>query len=160
MGIDIRLLGRDEAGVLERVATGVFDDPVNPRVTREFLSDPRHHVAVALDEGLVVGSVTGVHYLHPDMGAPELWINELAVAPSHQGRGLAQALLGALLEAGRELGCGEAWVLTDRSNAPAMRVYSALGGVEAPMDQVMFSFNLTAEADAGVQQRAAPDGPR
>lgn len=33
-------------------------------------------------------------------------------------------------------------MLTDRSNAAAVRLYSTSGGAEAPLDQVMFSFHL------------------
>ena len=50
--------------------------------------------------------------------------------------------LGALLNRGRALGCAGAWVLTNRTNPPAMRVYAEQGGIEAPQDQVMYTFHL------------------
>lgn len=71
-----------------------------------------------------------------------LQVNEVAVAPSHRGRGLGKAIVAALLQVGRELGCAQAWVLTDRENSAAMRLYAGSGGQEAPTDQVMFSFIL------------------
>jgi ribosomal protein S18 acetylase RimI-like enzyme len=80
--------------------------------------------------------------VHPDKPRPELWINEVGVAPSHQRQGLARKLLDAVLDVGREKNCTEAWVLTDRENAPAMRLYASAGGVESPSDQVMFTFFL------------------
>ena len=46
---EVRVLGSDEAAVLERVAEGVFDDAVDARWTAEFFADPRHHLAVALE---------------------------------------------------------------------------------------------------------------
>jgi hypothetical protein len=45
----IRILGPTDATVLDRVAPGVFDNPVDPRWTAEFLADVRHHLAAALD---------------------------------------------------------------------------------------------------------------
>lgn len=57
--VAIRLLGPDDAGVLERVAEDVFDGPVDPRWTAEFLADARHELAVALDDGVVVGMASG-----------------------------------------------------------------------------------------------------
>lgn len=36
----------------------------------------------------------------------------------------------------------EAWVLTERTNLPAMRLYTALGGEETPDEAVMFTFYL------------------
>ena len=76
--IRLLLLGRDDAHILDNVAPDVFDNAVDTRWTREFLDDPRHHMIVALDGDLVVGMVSGVHYVHPDK-APAMWINELGV---------------------------------------------------------------------------------
>jgi hypothetical protein len=50
--------------------------------------------------------------------------------------------LELLFEAGRKLGCTSAWVLTERPNTPAMRLYRFCGGSEAQEDTVMFSFDL------------------
>jgi ribosomal protein S18 acetylase RimI-like enzyme len=83
-----------------------------------------------------------VHHVHPDK-EPELWINEVGVAPTHRGQGIGKQLIDALLEAGRSRGCTEAWVLTDRTNEAAMRLYASRGGKEFPRDQVMFTFKLS-----------------
>jgi len=64
------------------------------------------------------------------------------VSPAHLRRGLATQILQKLLEFAESIGCDEAWVLTERSNAAAMRLYASLGGNEAPEDQVMFTFAL------------------
>ncbi len=142
MPLEIKLLRGDDAGALANVASGVFDDPIDERRAREFLGDARHHLVVALDGGVVVGAVTAVQYVHPDKPRPELWVNEAGVAATHRGRGVANAMLRALLDAARAAGCAEAWVLTDRANAAAMRLYASAGGIEAPRDQVMFTFRL------------------
>ena len=141
MAIEFRKLGAGDAAVLDRVADGVFDNAVQPALAREFLDDARHHLVAALDDGLVVGFASGVHYVHPDK-PPELWINEVGVAPTHLRRGLAQALLRLLFDAGRALGCTQAWVLTDRDNAAAMRLYASVGGDPGVREHVMFEFRL------------------
>jgi aminoglycoside 6'-N-acetyltransferase I len=137
--ITIRVLGPDDASVLDRVAPGVFDFPIDARWTAEFFADTRHHLAAALDDATVVGMASGVHYVHPDK-PPELWVNEVAVAPTHQGRHIGRQLLHTLFARGRELGCCEAWLGTELSNAPARRLYAALGGAEESF--VMVSFRL------------------
>ena len=139
--MEIRVLGPGDAAVLDHAAPGVFDHGVDPRWRAEFFADPRHHLAVAVDGGTVVGMVSGVHYVHPDK-APELWINEVGVAPSHQRRGIARRLLAAMLAHARALGCGEAWVLTDAGNHAAMRLYASAGGTEQAPQPVMFNFRL------------------
>jgi 2-phosphosulfolactate phosphatase len=145
MAIEIRLLQQGDEAVLTAVTAGVFDNDVDERFVAQFLSDARHHIAVAIEDGLVVGFASAVHYIHPDK-QPELWINEVAVSPKHRGRGLGKGLLSALFKAGQQYECAEAWVLTDRANIPAMRLYSSLGGTDS--DQVMFTFKLTGGASS------------
>ena len=146
MVIEIKVLGPQDAGILAALAPDVFDDPIDVGRAREFLADPRHHLAVAVEDGWVVGFVSAVHYVHPDKPRPELWINEIGVAAAHRGRGLGTRLLHAVFAVARGLGCAEAWVLTDRANTAALRLYAAAGSTEAPTDAVMFTFRLGDEA--------------
>jgi len=140
VALEIRILQEGDAWVLDRVADDVFDRPVNPTWSAELLADPRHHLAVAIDGDVVVGMASGVHYVHPDK-PPQLFINEVGVASSHQGRGIGRRVLDALLERGRELGCTEAWVLTDEDNTIARKLYASGGGTsDAPA--LMFTFSL------------------
>jgi ribosomal protein S18 acetylase RimI-like enzyme len=164
MVIEIKVLGPQDAGVLANVAPDVFDDPIDAVRANEFLADPRHHLVVAVDNGQVVGFVSAVHYLHPDKPRPELWINEVGVAETHQRRGLATRLLRSLLAVAKGLGCAEAWVMTDRANTAAMRLYAAAGSTEAPTDHVMFTFRLDGGApgvagDDAVATDADPAAP-
>ena len=98
MRVQVRVLGPDDEGVLMNVAPDVFDGPIDPVRTMEFLRDPRRHILVAIDDDVVVGFASAVHSVHLDK-APQLWINDLAVAPPHQRRGLAQEMRGAGLNA-------------------------------------------------------------
>jgi aminoglycoside 6'-N-acetyltransferase I len=138
---EIRMLGAHDEPVLRNVAPGVFDHALKPALIAEFLRDGRHHLAVAIEDGTMIGFASGVHYVHPDKPS-ELWINEVGVAPSHHRRGIGKAIIEALLQHAKRLGCREAWVLTDRTNQAAMRLYASTGGKEAPHDQVMFTYFL------------------
>lgn len=138
MSVSIRLLGADDASQFDRVAAEVFDSPLDSELTAEFLADGRHHLAVALDDDVIVGMASAVHYVHPDK-APQLWINEVGVAPTHRGRGIARQLLDRLLQQAGELGCSEAWVLTHRTNTAAQRLYESVGGITPPEDCIMYT---------------------
>jgi aminoglycoside 6'-N-acetyltransferase I len=142
MSVDIRILRAGEASILDRLADDVFDRAIHPDWCAEFLTDPRHHLAVAIEGDVVVGMASGVHYIHPDK-APQLFINEVGVASSHQGRGIGRRVLDALLQRGRELGCSEAWVLTDEANTVARRLYSGAGGVSDAEPAIMYTFPLS-----------------
>ena len=143
VGVRITVLGPGDVPVLSRVADGVFDGPVRTDLVQTFLSDPRHHLVVALDGDVVVGMASGVHYVHPDKD-PELWINEVGVAPGYHRRGIGRRLIEGLLRRGRDLGCREAWVLAEGGNGPARRLYETAGGVPSPDPVVRYSFPLPA----------------
>ena len=142
MAVELRLLGPDDATVLERVAEGVFDGPIKASLAKEFLNDRRHHLIVAIDEGHVVGMITAVDYIHPDKAA-QLWINEVGVAPLCQRQGIGRSLLQAMLAHGRTLGCSEAWLGTEHDNTAARGLYENAGSVAEPF--VLYSFDLSGD---------------
>lgn len=142
MSIDFRLLGPDDVSILATLAPDVFDDPIDMRATSAFLNDPHHRLVVAIDGDRVVGFASGVIYEHPDKPRPELWVNEVGVAATHHRRGLGRRLMEVLLADARAAGCRESWVLTDRDNEAAMRLYESVGGRQTPGNHVMFSFDL------------------
>lgn len=139
MPIEIRSLASGEEALLINAAPDVFDNRVDPAFAREFLADPRHHIVAALDNGRIVGFASAVNYLHPDK-APELWINEVGVAPPWQRRGIGRRLMEAILAVGAARGCREAWVLTENGNRAARGLYAAAGGSESPDGPMLITF--------------------
>jgi len=139
--VTLRLLGPGDSEVLKHVAPGVFDFPIRPELAQEFLADPRHHIAVAIEDDVVVGFASGVHYIHPDKPA-ELFVNEVGVTPSHQNHGIGTAVLRLLLDHSQRLGCTGAWVLTDDENNSARRMYAKAGGIENAVPQRMIDFSF------------------
>jgi ribosomal protein S18 acetylase RimI-like enzyme len=142
MSIEIRTLGPTDAAVLGKVAPDVFDGPVDPELSAEFLGDSRHNNAVALDGDTVVGMASAVDYVHPDKPR-QLWINEVGVTSTHRRLGLARRMLQALFQRGRERGCTEAWVGTEHTNEAARALYAGLDGSEEPF--VLYTFQLDAD---------------
>lgn len=130
MPTTFHLLGVEDASVFERVAPGVFDNPVDPALAAEFLRDPRHHMAVVVEDGMLVAMASAVHYIHPDKAA-QMWVNEVGTAPTHRRRGLATRLLGMLEAHAREIGCTTIWLATEADNDPARACYRKLGWKEA-----------------------------
>lgn len=144
MSVEIMTLQAEDAHLLNQVAEGVFDNPINPKSLRTFLNDPRHYIVIALEdlcecEPRVIGMATAVIYIHPDKN-DEMWINEVGVTKRYRRRGIASQLLEALLANAKAQGCEEAWVATDIDNKAARCLYRKAKGVEEQV--VMYSFNL------------------
>jgi len=130
--------------LLDRVADGVFDHAVRREHLDAFLANPAQILAVAVSDGTVVGMASGFVHGHPDK-PPQLFVAEVGTADAFHRRGVAAAVLDALLRRGRELGCREAWVATEAGNAPARGLYRALGGEEEAEPAAVYLFALAAD---------------
>ncbi|GAB5496358.1 MAG: hypothetical protein Phyf2KO_14380 [Phycisphaerales bacterium] len=136
--INYKILEATDRSVFAQVAPGTFDFPLQSDLIDEFLADPRHHMAVAIDDCAVVGVVSAVTYIHPDKPL-HCWINEVSTAPSHRRQGIARRLVDNLVKHLKDLGCGEIWLATEVDNEPARALYRAAGAKETPI--VMYSFD-------------------
>jgi len=137
--VTVRMLHRGDIDMLERIAPGVFDHPIDRNCAEAFVADPHLHIAVAIEDRQVVGFVSGVDYVHPDKPR-EMWINEVGVAPHCRRSGVGKKLLDAMLGQADAIGCREAWVLTDSDNDAAIALYESAGGQEERPGQRMFAF--------------------
>lgn len=147
MQIATRRLTSADLSVLSHVAEDVFDDPINEGAAKAFLTDENHFLVVAMDEGegnLVVGFASAVRTLHPDKAFPELFINEVGVAPSYQRKGVATVVMKTLFEEAKKGGCRLGWLAVDDDNETALAFYKAIGG-KPPERQIHIDFDLEDE---------------
>jgi len=126
MTFAIRHITPDATALLDRVDPDVFDHAIDPARLAAYAAAPLHALFVAVEDGLVVGHIRGCVHLQPDRG-PDLYIDNLGTAPAHQRRGIASALMKAMLDWGKAQGCTFAWVATETDNAGAKGFYAAQG---------------------------------
>jgi ribosomal protein S18 acetylase RimI-like enzyme len=138
--MEIRLLGPGEEDLLIRAVELADEGPLARAGATDHLADEDLVNVVALDGGAPVGFVYG--YVLRRFEAVSFFIYSVDVAPSHQRRGLAKAMLASLAELGREGRWDEMFVFTNAGNAPAMALYASAGGVRPNPDDVMFDFDL------------------
>ncbi|OYX51613.1 MAG: hypothetical protein B7Y90_01095 [Alphaproteobacteria bacterium 32-64-14] len=110
--------------LLDHVDPDVFDHAIDPAHLAAYATAPLHAMFVATDGPLVVGQIRGSVHLQPDR-APDLYIDNLGTAPSHQRRGIASALMARMLGWGKRQGCTYAWVATENNNGGAQGFYAA-----------------------------------
>ena len=126
MPYEIRRIGPGDASLFRNIAPEVFDEPVRDDRLSAYLAEPGHHLIAALADGQVVGQCAAVVHRHPDKVA-ELFIDEVGTALGYRRQGIARAMIAAMLDWGRELGCGEVWVGTEPVNAAARALYASFG---------------------------------
>ena len=139
MGVAIERLTAANISLLDRVAPEVFDDPVNAGRLAAYMAEPGHLMLLAMSDGEVMGQCAAVIHRHPDK-VTELYIDEVGVAPAFQRLGIARQMLDAMFALGKSLGCGEAWVGTERDNVAARRLYEGRGAQAEPF--VMYVYEL------------------
>ena len=142
--VTLHVVTAENAHLLDRVAPGVFDHEVRPELLSEFLANPMNHIVVAVSGGTVVGMATGISYVHPDKPL-QLFVNEVGVADAYRRQGIGRGLVALLLARGERIGCTEAWVATEVSNAAARALYTSTGGVEDEELAVVYTYELSPE---------------
>ncbi|MDX2209457.1 MAG: AAC(3)-I family aminoglycoside N-acetyltransferase [Sphingopyxis sp.] len=118
----------------------VFEDPEHYASTppadewlRAQLANPTVIALAALDGEAVVGALTGYVLAKLEQERSEIYIYDLAVAVSHQRRGIATALIGHLQDMAREIGAWVIYVQADHGDDPAIALYTKLGTREDVM---------------------------
>lgn len=148
MTIDVQLAGPEHLAAFDRVADGVFAGPILGEQLAAFLADPRHLAAIASEaDGVaprVVGMASGVTCFHPDK-RPQLMIRAVRVAVGRDRSAIARAVLRALLDEGRRLGCAEALITAPWPDRPGRALYASLGGAETAAG-AQIRFGLTRRA--------------
>jgi GNAT superfamily N-acetyltransferase len=97
----------------------------NPQAS---IVDPGGEIYFALDGGVAVGTAAAIRT------APGVYeLAKMAVAPSHQGRGLGEQLGRAVVEFARNAGAERLFLVTNSRLANAIRLYQRLGFVHAPL---------------------------
>ena len=82
---------------------------------------------VARCEGTVAGMVSLLEGVNLREGGRAFWLEDLVVQPTFRGRGLGGALLRHAIATARALGAVSLTLLTDATNARAIRLYQAHG---------------------------------
>jgi ribosomal protein S18 acetylase RimI-like enzyme len=109
------------------------------RGVASFLADAKGFAFAAEEGGAAVGFAYG-HLLDRPDGRRAVLLYEVEVAPGHRRRGVATALVAAVLQHGALSDAFEVWVLADPQNAAARRLYETAAARHAP--QIMYTWDL------------------
>jgi ribosomal protein S18 acetylase RimI-like enzyme len=124
----------DLPAVLELYAQPALDNgtrlplPDARRLLARFARYPDYSLYVACAEGLVVGVYALLimdNLAH--LGAPSGVVEDVAVAPAHQGLGVGRAMMAHALERCRDAGCYKLSLSSNLRREDAHRFYESLG---------------------------------
>ncbi|MEM1288997.1 MAG: GNAT family N-acetyltransferase [Pseudomonadota bacterium] len=132
----IERLTPELAAAFPPCAGQVFDDDPSSQHLEKLALMPGHALFVARNRGLVVGQLLAMTQFQADR-PPQLYIDNLGVAPDFKRKGIARSLFDAAMAWGKDNGCDGVWLATDVGNAEARGFYNAFGFTREPADVYM-----------------------
>ena len=86
--------------------------------------------------------VTGFTHFHPDKDE-EFFVNELGVDDGFRRRGIGEQLLRTILAEAKAMGCEDAWLGTEHTNAEAIGLYrKVMIGADTEEPMSVFTYAL------------------
>ena len=108
---------------------------------REFLSNERNYLLIALSEGQPVGLILAYRLMRVDRDQDMMLFYEIVVDEKNREKGVGALLISELKKICKEERIMKMWVLTNRSNIAATELYKKTGGIEsAGAGEVSFTY--------------------
>lgn len=111
-----------------------------PQNLGKFLSRPENVLIVADDQGVPAGFLIAYMLDRIDRDQKMVCLYETGVAESHRRRGIGKAMIEALKALCKVEGVMKTWVVTDRSNVAAARLYESTGARGSGGDDCVFVY--------------------
>lgn len=112
--------------------------PYDPRAIQTFLSKKGNYGFVVLVDGKIIGLAYAYELVRMDKTAPMLYVHSVGLLPAYQNKGLGTRLMAYITAYAKEHGFSECFVIADKGNAPACKVYQTVGGKSACADEIVY----------------------
>jgi GNAT superfamily N-acetyltransferase len=112
-----------------------YESTVTPEVTQATFkrlcaqANPERAAIVAIKDDELIGFTHYIYHAHNWKLEDVCYLQDLFVAPSARGRGVAKALINAVYSAADAHGTPSVYWMTQDFNAPARRVYDDIGAL-------------------------------
>lgn len=137
--MDIRTLTSGDEELLISGVAMIEEASLTLEQARKHLADPFLVAIAAIADGQVVGFLYG--YELRRFEAVTFFVYAVDVHEDWRRQGIARGMFDQVRHVAFQRGWNEGFVLTNRSNAPAMALYDLMGGTSPPPDDVvMFDF--------------------
>ena len=141
MPFEIKLLRPGDEPLAVRAIRQIKRAEAGETHMSRFLACAENLLLVAVSEDKPVGFALAYQLDRVDESPPMVFFYEIEVSPSHRRKGIGRALIDRLKMLCHQRGAGKMFVLTDRRNHDACRLYSAAGGHMEYDDGVLFSYD-------------------
>ena len=122
----VRLAAETDIPAVLAIEKELYTDPWTEISFLSCLTDNTDFFVVEETDGITEAVICGFAVLDRSLGI-EAELHNIAVASSHQGKGLAKMLMDAIIESTRTHGADKIMLEVRASNAPAIALYTKYG---------------------------------
>jgi len=140
--ISIERISTMDSGTIDQLRADFDDSDWQAERIREFLADQNNILIVAKAAQRIVGLIVAHRLARLDSQRAQVLLYEIDVLPDFQRTGIGAAMIERLKELAQQVSACEVWVVTNKSNAAAMRLYRSTGGTAKQDDDVVFEYKL------------------
>jgi len=106
----------------------------NPEQIKAFLAEKQNIAIAAKCDDKVIGLIYGYSLTRMDGKAPQFFIYSVDIHPAYQEKGYGSLLMEYVVNWARTNGFSESFVITDKDNPRACRVYEKAGMTHSEND--------------------------
>jgi len=109
---------------------GIFDE----EQVKKFISEKQNIAFAAKLGGVCIGLIYGYTLTRMDMKKPQFFIYSVDIFPEYQDKGYGSRFVRHVVDWAKDNGHSETFVLTDKDNSRACRVYEKAGMTHSEKD--------------------------
>jgi ribosomal protein S18 acetylase RimI-like enzyme len=105
----------------------------------DFLGEKNAFGYVAKEKDTIVGFAFGYVLVKPD-GRRDFYLHAIDIMEEYQKHGYGTELMKYIVSHTKSIGCGELFLITNKSNVSACRCYEKAGGISKVDDDIVYAF--------------------
>lgn len=143
--MNIRRLTLEDIRIAEKVVIRFKGSIKQQSALKGFLSQPDNILVGAFDDNQPVGIGIGYILARTETSSPMFYIHDVEVAAHARRRGVGREIIELFIQLTRETNALKMFVITDRGNEAAMRLYESTGAKAMVTDDLVYEWREPAD---------------
>lgn len=140
--ITIMKVTEKEIHLLKKAANQFFKPDVSQEQLKAYINKPQNWAYIAIGSNDEILGFAFGYVLESFYSTPELYMHSIDVVEQYKRQGIGKLLMNKILEDCKEKGFKELFLVTNKGNIPAVRLYESTGGTAPDEDNVVYSWEI------------------
>ena len=139
--VEIRRLTVNDVSILRKVGKVFWGEIRCDQQLNSFLSYEKNYAYIALDNETIAGFAFG-YILETFYSEPMFYLHSIDVSDTYKRKGLGKSLMNKMMEDFKVQGIKECFLITNKSNIPAVNLYESIGGKPLNDDDIVYGWDF------------------